>query len=55
MPRAYQRTRDENFNVEGLIGTQLCGRTFGIIGLGKNEPGSCSESIWAKSSNLNEN
>jgi D-lactate dehydrogenase len=35
VPRAYQRARDENFNVEGLVGTQLSGRTFGIAGLGK--------------------
>jgi len=25
VPRAYQRTRDENFSVEGLVGTQLNG------------------------------
>jgi D-lactate dehydrogenase len=35
VPRAYQRTRDENFDVEGLVGTQLSGRTFGVVGLGK--------------------
>jgi D-lactate dehydrogenase len=35
VPRAYQRTRDENFSVEGLVGTQLNGCTFGIVGLGK--------------------
>jgi D-lactate dehydrogenase len=35
VPRAYQRTRDENFSVEGVVGTQLNGRTFGIVGLGK--------------------
>ena len=26
---------DANFSVEGLVGTQLNGRTFGIVGLGK--------------------
>jgi D-lactate dehydrogenase len=35
LPRAYQRVRDENFDVEGLVGTLLYERTFGIIGLGK--------------------
>ncbi len=35
IPRAYQRARDEDFNVDGLVGTQLNGRTFGIVGLGK--------------------
>lgn len=33
--RAYLRTRDGDFNVEGLVGAQLSGRTFGIVGLGK--------------------
>jgi D-lactate dehydrogenase len=35
IPRACQRVRDLNFDVEGLVGTQLEGRTFGLIGLGK--------------------
>jgi D-lactate dehydrogenase len=35
VPRAYRRTRDEDFSVENLVGTQLSGRTFGNIGLGK--------------------
>jgi D-lactate dehydrogenase len=35
IPRAWQRVRDLNFDVEGLVGTQLEGRTFGVIGLGK--------------------
>lgn len=33
--RAYQRTHDGDFNVEGLVGGQLHGRTFGVVGLGK--------------------
>lgn len=33
--KAYQRTRDANFNLEGLIGFNLHGRTAGIIGTGK--------------------
>lgn len=33
--RAYLRTRDGDFNVEGLVGGQLKGRTFGVVGLGK--------------------
>ena len=35
VPRAVARTRDANFDVEGLVGTLLAGRTFGIVGLGK--------------------
>jgi len=35
IPRAYQRTREGDFNVEGLVGTLLHGRTFGVVGLGK--------------------
>ncbi len=34
IPRAYMRTRDQNFEVEGLVGTLLHGRTFGVVGLG---------------------
>ncbi len=33
--RAYQRTRDANFSLEGLIGFNMHGRTAGIIGTGK--------------------
>ncbi len=33
--RAYQRTRDGNFALEGLLGFNLCGRTAGVIGTGK--------------------
>lgn len=33
--RAYQRTRDANFSLEGLIGFNMHGRTAGIIGSGK--------------------
>lgn len=33
--RAYQRTRDANFSLEGLIGFNMYGRTAGIIGTGK--------------------
>jgi D-lactate dehydrogenase len=35
VPRAVARTRDANFDVDGLVGTLLHGRTFGIVGLGK--------------------
>ena len=35
IPRANARVRDGNFSVEGLVGTALHGRTFGIIGLGQ--------------------
>ncbi|MGX2967341.1 2-hydroxyacid dehydrogenase [Ursidibacter sp. B-7004-1] len=33
--RAYQRTRDANFSLEGLIGFNMYGRTVGVIGTGK--------------------
>lgn len=33
--RAYVRTRDHNFSLEGLMGFDLHGRTAGVIGTGK--------------------
>ncbi|MCL2036759.1 MAG: 2-hydroxyacid dehydrogenase [Oscillospiraceae bacterium] len=33
--RAYSRTRENNFNINGLIGFDLQGKTAGIIGTGK--------------------
>lgn len=33
--RAYIRTRDNNFNINGLCGTDLKGKTAGIIGTGQ--------------------
>lgn len=33
--RAYNRTRDFNFNISGLIGFDLHGKTIGVIGTGK--------------------
>lgn len=33
--RAYQRTRDANFTLEGLTGFNFHGRTVGVIGTGK--------------------
>lgn len=33
--RAYNRTRDFNFNISGLIGFDLHGKTMGVIGTGK--------------------
>ncbi|GEA49633.1 lactate dehydrogenase [Vibrio inusitatus NBRC 102082] len=33
--KAYQRTRDANFSLEGLVGFNFHGRTAGIIGTGK--------------------
>jgi D-lactate dehydrogenase len=32
---AYQRVRDQNFSLEGLLGFDLCGRTAGVIGTGQ--------------------
>ena len=33
--RAYNRVREANFSLEGLVGFDLHGKTFGIIGTGK--------------------
>lgn len=33
--KAYQRTRDANFNLEGLVGFNFHGKTVGVIGTGK--------------------
>lgn len=33
--RAYQRTRDANFSLEGLIGFNMYNRTAGVVGTGK--------------------
>lgn len=35
IPRAYNRTRDSNFSLEGLMGFDLHGKTVGVIGVGK--------------------
>ena len=33
--KAYNRTREANFNIQGLLGFDLCGKTAGIIGTGR--------------------
>jgi D-lactate dehydrogenase len=33
--RAYNRVREANFSLEGLVGFDLHGKTFGIVGTGK--------------------
>lgn len=33
--KAYQRTRDANFNLDGLVGFNFYGKTAGVIGTGK--------------------
>ncbi|WP_417738297.1 2-hydroxyacid dehydrogenase [Rosistilla oblonga] len=35
IPRAYNRVRDCNFSLEGLLGFDLHGKTFGLIGTGE--------------------
>lgn len=35
LPRAYNRVRDGNFSLDGLIGFDLHGKTMGVIGVGK--------------------
>jgi len=33
--RAYNRIRDSNFSIEGLLGFEIHGKTFGVMGTGK--------------------
>jgi D-lactate dehydrogenase len=33
--RAYNRVREGNFNLDGLMGRTLCGKTVGVVGTGK--------------------
>jgi D-lactate dehydrogenase len=33
--RAYNRTRESNFSLDGLIGFDLCGKTVAVVGTGK--------------------
>ena len=33
--KAYARTRDFNFSIDGLVGSELHGKTIGVIGTGK--------------------
>lgn len=33
--RSYQRVRELNFSLEGLVGFDLCGKTIGVIGTGR--------------------
>ncbi|MFT4837094.1 MAG: D-lactate dehydrogenase [Psychromonas sp.] len=33
--KAYQRTRDANFSLDGLVGFNMFGKTIGVIGTGK--------------------
>lgn len=33
--RAYNRVREQNFSLDGLMGFDLCGKTAGIVGTGK--------------------
>jgi D-lactate dehydrogenase len=35
IPRAYNRVREGNFSIEGLLGFDLHGKTVGLVGLGK--------------------
>jgi D-lactate dehydrogenase len=35
LPRAYNRVRESNFSLEGLVGFDLHGKTVGIVGTGK--------------------
>lgn len=33
--KAYTRTRDNNFSINGLMGVDLCGKTMGVVGTGR--------------------
>jgi len=33
--RAFTRTRERNFSLDGLVGTELSGKTVGVVGTGK--------------------
>ena len=33
--RAYNRVREHNFSLNGLVGFDLCGRTIGVLGTGR--------------------
>ena len=35
IPRAYNRVRDGNFSLEGLVGFDLAGKTAGVVGTGR--------------------
>jgi D-lactate dehydrogenase len=35
IPRAYNRVRDGNFSLDGLVGFDLAGKTAGIVGTGR--------------------
>lgn len=35
LPRAHARVRDANFSLDGLVGFDLYGKTFGVVGVGK--------------------
>jgi D-lactate dehydrogenase len=35
IPESQRRTRDENFKIDGLLGSELYGKTFGIVGVGR--------------------
>jgi len=35
LPAAYDRTRDANFNLDGLAGFDVYGKTVGVVGTGK--------------------
>lgn len=52
--RAYQRTRDANFFLEGLTGFTMYGKTAGVIGTGKNRCGDAahSERFWYASAGV---
>ena len=44
--KAYSRTRDNNFNIAGLQGFDLYGKTVGVIGTGENRSYFCRYMWW---------
>lgn len=45
IPRAYNRVREGNFSIDGLLGFDLYGKTVGLVGMGKI--GHCVARIFA--------
>lgn len=38
LPRAYNRTREGDFRLQGLTGFDLVGKTVGVVGTGRSAP-----------------
>src|SRR5215467_1790949 len=54
IPRAYNRTREGNFELDGLMGFDLVGRTVAVIGTGQNRHHLCPHHgrLWLQSDRI---